>query len=254
MVDRNVAEKIVRHISLTESDRVIEIGPGRGMLTRLVAPRVHHVTAIEIDQRLIPDLAAEFDAVNNVTLLNQDFLSVDLETVTKPVRIIGNIPYQITSPIVFKVIDYRQGIQDITLLIQREVADRIVASPRTKEYGILSVISQTYADPKYLMTVSRHVFAPAPVVESALVRWTLTNERARAIRSHELYRTLVRTAFGQRRKMLRNSLKDWLHLPGIDPSFATKRPEELGCLEWIRLCNDIVKAQSESSLPSQIQG
>ena len=240
LVDPNIARQIVQAFQLRSDDIVVEIGPGFGILTELVLPQVSRLVAVEIDSRLIENLRARFSDRENFVLLQGDFLKKDLDEIVpgRRVRIIGNIPYNITSPIFFQVVEHREKVIDLTLLVQREVAWRIVASPNSKDYGILSVISQTYADVETLLHVPRTVFRPKPKVESTLVRWRFTDERARAIIDHKFFRQVVRQAFNQRRKMLRNSLKNYLadKTPSID---VEKRPEQLGVSEWIRLANEL---------------
>lgn len=153
------------------------------------------------------------------------------------VRVVGNIPYHITSRILFHILDYRHLVRDMILLIQREMAERIIAAPGTKDYGILSVISQTFATVQGRLRVPRTVFAPRPKVDSMLVRWRFVEERAEKIKNEVLFRTLVRTAFQQRRKMLRNSLRQWMD--STHP-WAGRRPETLSVDEWIELSNECI--------------
>ncbi len=240
MVDANVADKIVRAFDLSEDDHIVEIGPGTGVLTQRIQ-KLAKVTIVEIDQRLIPVLKRKFEHLSNVKIIHQDFLTFDLASFNETIRLVGNIPYHITSPIFFHTIEYRHMVKDMTLLIQREVAERMVAKPGTKDYGILSVMAQFYSTVKLLFRVSPHVFVPEPRVDSALIRWTFHREHERQIRDHKFFRLLVRTAFNQRRKMLRVSLKKWLAHQSIEFDLK-QRPEELSVSEWIRLYRQIEKA------------
>ena len=235
LVDQNIAQKIIDCFAPNPDDQVLEIGPGYGILTRLL--KVGKLTAVEIDKRLAELVQAEFKNSPNFQLIHSDFLKISLVGYTS-LRIIGNIPYNITSPILFKVIEEREFVQDLTLLIQKEVADRIVASPNCKDYGILSIVSQVYANVKKLMVVPPAVFRPKPKIDSALVQWSFTNERAQHIQDHDFFRKLVRQAFGQRRKMLRKSLRDVLEKgqTGMD---MTRRPEQLSVEEWIQFSNEL---------------
>ncbi len=245
LIDQNVARNIVNALDLRETDHVLEIGPGLGILTVLIQPTVKSLIAVEIDKNLSVVLKKNLGDRENFTLIETDFLKIDLSEFKDrmPLRIIGNIPYHITSPILFKVLKERQGIRDMTLLIQKEVADRIVASPDCKEYGILSVMSRAYADVEILLRVPRTVFSPSPKVDSALVRWRFTDERSRNIQDEEHFRKIVRQAFGQRRKMLRNSLKDVLPTDRQVSIDLEKRPEHLTIEQWIELANELLQKE-----------
>jgi len=246
LIDQNVARKIVSALDLQESDHVLEIGPGLGMITMLIQPRVERLIAVEIDRNLIPVLRENLSNCQNFTLIEADFLRIDLtEFLQTPLRIIGNIPYHITSPILFKVLRQRKGIRDMTLLVQKEVAERIVASPFCKEYGILSVMSQAYADVKILLRVPRTVFSPRPKVDSALVRWTFHDRRSQHIKDEEFFRIVVRRAFGQRRKMLRNSLKELLPPNRTLSIDLQKRPEQITIDQWILLANELATTEND---------
>ncbi len=239
LTDPNVARNIVAAFELTANDSVLEIGPGLGVLTLLVQPRVRKLIAVELDRSLAAILQDKFVDCANFELLVEDFLKFELNQLStdRRWRIIGNIPYHITSPILFKVLEARRAVQDMTLLLQKEVAARIVAKPNCKEYGILSVMSQAFADVKTLLQVPRTVFSPRPKVDSSLVRWTFTTERSNRIQDEWVFRQAVRRAFGQRRKMLRNSLKDGFLLDRLTEDELTLRPEQLGVEQWIDLAN-----------------
>jgi len=239
LVDRNVAQNIVNSFQLTSEDIILEIGPGMGVLTKLVQPVVKKIIAVEIDRNLATQLENQFSACPNCKVVQSDFLKYDLSVFTeKKIRVIGNIPYNITSPILFKIMDNPGIVKDLTMLIQKEVAQRIVSRPNTKDYGILAVFSQAFAEAKILMQVPRTVFSPRPKVESSLVRWVFTDKFAKEILDTELFKKIVRQAFGKRRKMLRNSLKNFFDL---NPNIIdyTKRPEQLDIHEWIDLANKI---------------
>jgi 16S rRNA (adenine1518-N6/adenine1519-N6)-dimethyltransferase len=240
--DERTAYSIVHAMNLTSHDHVLEIGPGRGTMTHLILPLVGQMIAVEIDPRCVELLRARYSDRTNFTLVQDDFLNINLDDFKKgdSNRIFGNIPYHLTSPIIFKVFDQREKIYDLTLLIQREVADRIVAHPSSKAYGILSVMSQLYADVRILLKVPRTVFSPRPKVESALVQWLFTPQRAEKVKDVEFFRMIVRQAFGQRRKMLRNSLKEYYFEDNPISIDFSQRPEQLSVLEWIQLANEIL--------------
>ncbi|NIR49989.1 ribosomal RNA small subunit methyltransferase A [candidate division KSB1 bacterium] len=243
LVDENIARKIIQALAPNPKDVVLEIGPGFGVLTKYLLPKVAKVIAVEIDTKLAEQLETEFPEFENFHLIQADFLKIHLdewvETHTGRFRILGNIPYHITSPVIFKVLELRERIFDMTLMIQKEVAQRIVASPGTKDYGILSVVSQLYSEPDILFNVSRNVFRPKPEVASSVVRW-LFSKKAFQIENEDVLDELIHGAFQQRRKMLRKSLKSI-------PEFAKKlndvdfelekRPEQLSPEEFVSLSN-----------------
>lgn len=243
LIDQNVLHKIVSALQLGADDVVIEIGPGTGLMTSLIQPSVHTLLAVEIDSQLVNGLQEKFAACANLEIRHADILKTDLQAWigARTARIVGNIPYYITTPIIFHILDRPQQISDMTLLMQKEVAERIVARPNSKAYGILSVISQACANVECLLQVPATVFRPRPKVDSALVRWSFATVPGENITDHTLFRRLVRTAFNQRRKMLRATLKPFpLHrLSGWD---FTKRPEDLSVAEWMDLANDVKKA------------
>ncbi|MDZ7723197.1 MAG: 16S rRNA (adenine(1518)-N(6)/adenine(1519)-N(6))-dimethyltransferase RsmA [candidate division KSB1 bacterium] len=245
LTDANVADNIVSAMQLNSTDTVIEIGPGRGMLTRRICPLVHECIALEIDQRLIPGLQRDLADAKNLTILHQDALKYDFSVKGKDgLVVVGNIPYNITSPIFFKALDNRHCISRLIMLIQREVAERFVSAPNSKEYGILAVLSQTFADVELLLRVPPTVFKPRPKVDSALVRWTFTQKYETQLKDPELYRTIVKQAFGQRRKMMRRSLKDRVNDTRNDFDL-TRRPEDLSIQEWIDLTNELMQHQNQ---------
>jgi 16S rRNA (adenine1518-N6/adenine1519-N6)-dimethyltransferase len=240
LIDRNVARKIVLLADFGKDDVVLEIGAGQGVLTRLLAPRVKQLIAVEIDRHLAAALQDDLIEFDNVDIVHTDFLNYDLASVAaaSPLRIIGNIPYHITSRIIFKVLESEAKIRDMVLMMQREVAERIIALPDCKAYGILSVISQAYADVKILLHIPRTVFQPQPKVDSSLVGWTFTSKRLDTMKDREFFRQVVRRAFGQRRKMLRNSLNEYVDcFCGSLPVALEKRPEQLNVEQWIDLAN-----------------
>lgn len=242
LIDPNALHKLVSALQLGPDDVVIEIGPGTGLLTALIQPIVHTLLAVELDSQLVIRLRNTFAECANVEIRHADILKTDLQEWIGPrrARIVGNIPYYITTPIIFHVLDHPGQIRDMALLMQKEVAERIVAQPNSKAYGILSVISQACANVECLLQVPASVFRPRPKVDSALVRWSFPAEPEARIADHELFRRLVRTAFNQRRKMLRATLKSFplQRLTGWD---FTKRPEDLSVAEWIDLANDVKK-------------
>jgi 16S rRNA (adenine1518-N6/adenine1519-N6)-dimethyltransferase len=239
------ADKVVTAIAPSAADHFIEIGPGPGALTTRLATQVGHLTAIELDPEMVALLQPTLP--NNVSLLQQDFLDTDLNSIAggSPVRIAGNLPYNVSSPILFRILDaHRQEVPivDATLMLQREVAERIVASPGTKDFGVLSIFIQLHADVRRLLTLPPGAFRPAPKVHSAVVRLTFRPPRVE-IPDARQFEAMVRSMFTQRRKTLANALRpyaetrgrhssDALATAGIDPA---RRPETLQLEELARL-------------------
>lgn len=205
LTDQNIIEKIAHSIPAKEGHRVIEIGPGTGALTHALLQQFDDVHAVELDQRAIEVLKEKYP---ELPVYHQNVLDVDwnnLSTGKQKTHVVGNLPYFITSQILFSLLESRHLFADATLMMQKEVAKRLIAEIRTKDYGILSVQTQLMSSPEILFPVSRHCFSPPPNVESAMVR--LTFDKGELACSDAHLKTVVRTAFNQRRKKLSNSLK-----------------------------------------------
>ncbi len=259
------ADKLVAAMAPTPADRFLEIGPGPGALTLRLAPRVAHLTAVEIDRDLAAALAPQLPT--NVDLVVADFLDLDLTSLVAagPIRVAGNLPYNISSPILFRLIELArtpadqrttgpaaqrtsgpadQRIVDATLMLQREVADRLAAGPGTRDYGVLSISVQLYAEVRRLMTLPPGAFRPPPKVHSAVVRLTFRPPPTPP-RDEAVFSAMVRSMFTQRRKTLANALAPFadsrslragpeLEAAGIDPA---RRPETLDLAELTRLAD-----------------
>jgi 16S rRNA (adenine1518-N6/adenine1519-N6)-dimethyltransferase len=249
LIDDNIARKIVRKAEIGPEDIVLEIGPGRGAITKHLVGQAKVVVAVEIDERAAQLLIGKFQrecASKRLVVLRQDILKVDFLKISKELRsalrVIGNIPYYITSPILFKVIEQREVVRDLIVLVQREVGGRIVAKPRTKDYGILSVFCQYYGVPKLLFKVSPKAFSPEPKVISVLLRLDFAQAPVYQLLDEKLFVAVVRATFGKRRKTLRNGLH-YLDLEGIDlsklQSNLDRRPEQLSVGDFVKLCNEI---------------
>ncbi len=246
LVDDNIARKIVASLNIDSNDSVIEIGPGRGALTKHIAKLTNNFTAVEFDKSVYEELKKDFGG--EVNLVRSDFLEYDLEShfnrSKSRLKIIGNIPYNITSKILFKIFDVFYIVDSVVLMVQKEVASRLVAVPRTKDYGILSVQSQIHCSPEVLFHVPPTAFFPKPAVKSSIVRFNFQKENLRyKILNGEIFRSLVRNSFGQRRKMLRNSLSELfdnlkVNFDEIVFDF-NRRPETLSPEEFADLSNVI---------------
>lgn len=217
LIDPKAHERIVRAVAPQEEDVVVEIGPGTGLLTRhLLAAPLKKLIAFELDSRAIPLLREEFQD-ERFEVREQDFLVANLADLGDRLRVVGNIPYYITSPILFKLIDERRSVRDATLLVQREVADRLVAKPSTKAYGIPTVLANFFGSVKLLFGVPAGAFRPKPNVDSAVIQIDFTQDfftRSHTARpdgfDEHKFRTMVRTLFGMRRKTIRNNLRSML--------------------------------------------
>lgn len=235
LVDPNTARNIVGALRAPSGSAIIEIGPGTGALTRLLHEQYDTVVALEVDPRAVEYLRAAFPDlhVRQVDVLKADWGAL-AEEHGQPLRVIGNLPYYITSPILFGLLAQRQHVVEAVLMVQRELADRIIARPQTKEYGVPSVLVQVYAQAELLFRVSRNVFSPKPAVESAVIRLAFA---AGPDVSQALLTRVVRTAFNQRRKMLHNSLSAWTRTQGIalPHGWGRRRAEDLSPSAFVEL-------------------
>lgn len=237
--DQNIARKITDSLLPLTSD-VLEIGPGMGVLTRnLFNNPAFSVRAIDIDRESIEYLHQELPE-HREQIVYGDFLKTDIaQYYNAPFSVIGNLPYNISSQIFFKIIERRDIVAQVVCMIQKEVADRITSPHGNKTYGILSVFLQAFYDIEYLFTVSEKVFAPPPKVKSAVIRMK-RNERETLGCNEKLFFNVVKTGFNQRRKTLRNSISGLLP-PGFNTDILNMRPEQLSVDDFIKLCNEIEK-------------
>ena len=233
LTDKNIVDKIVDGAGIGPEDTVIEIGPGMGVITWEAASRARKVIAIELDSSLIPILGETLARFDNVQIINQDVLKTDINELTDGeeaghVKIIGNLPYYITTPIIMKLLEDKVKAESLTIMTQKEVADRIGAGPGTKSYGALSIAVQFYCQVEKVTDVSRNSFIPAPNVDSTVLKLKFRQQPAAAVRNEPLFFKCVRAGFGQRRKTLSNSMqtlqgvskdliRDSLDAAGIDP-------------------------------------
>lgn len=237
LTDKNIVRKIINEFSPAYNNVVIEIGPGKGALTEFLVQRLNKLYAVEIDKRVIDDLKNKY---KNIEVINTDFLKLDTDNFAEgknKIRIIGNIPYNITSPIIFKLINQREIISDAVLMIQYEVARRITAKPNSKDYGILSVLLNFFSKAKFCFRVSANAFRPKPKVDSAVIHLFFDKEIPPDI-PPKLFIQTVKAAFGNRRKTLRNSLANsQFHNIKFDKlNFdITRRAESLTTEEFIFL-------------------
>ncbi len=254
LIDEHTVEYIVSGAEVTEDDYVLEIGPGIGVMTQAMALRAKKVVAIEIDRDLIPVLKETLEPHDNVEVIHADVLNLDLKALIKEKfgdkkpKVIANLPYYVTTPIIMMFLEEQIPISDIVVMIQKEVAERISAKPSTKAYGALSVATQYYSEPKIIAKVPRTVFMPQPNVDSIVIRMTIRENPPVSLDNPELFFKVVKAAFGQRRKTLHNALHaggfgsnkeetaQMLNAGGIEPS---RRGETLSIEEFATLSNAI---------------
>ncbi len=214
LVDPAVLESIVAAADITEEDLVLEIGPGIGTMTQYLCVYAREVVAVEIDRKLIPVLAETLQGYPNVEVIHEDILKVDIRRIVeernggRPIKIVANLPYYITTPILMKLLERRVPCESITVMVQREVANRMQAGPGSKDYGALSLAVQYYAEPEVMAHVPPESFMPRPSVESAVVRLDARSGPAVKVDDEQLLFRLIRASFNQRRKTLANGLKN----------------------------------------------
>ena len=254
LTDKNIIDRIIESAEIGPDDLVIEIGPGIGVITREAAETARKVIAVEIDKNLIPILKETLSDVDNVEIVNQDILKTDVSQLIASlgdsisgVKIIGNLPYYITTPIIMKLLEDGVKANSITVMMQKEVADRIKAFPGSKAYGALSVAVQYYCTVEAVVNVPKEVFVPQPKVDSTVLRLNIREEAPVKLLNREIFFRCVKAGFGQRRKTLLNSLmgiegitkegvKAALEAAGIDPS---RRAETLDLEEFAKLSNEV---------------
>ena len=238
LTDENIAKKIVEGLDFQPYQFVLEVGPGTGVLTKYLLEKPTETYVAEIDTESIEYLKLHYQKLENKHFTG-DFLKINLNDVfSGEVAVIGNFPYNISSQILFKIIENYQQIPEMVGMFQKEVAERTAAVPRTKDYGILSVLVQAYYDVKYLFTVHENVFNPPPKVKSGVIK--LTRNRKDGLEGNEiLFKQIVKTGFGQRRKKLSNALKS-LDIPEVLKShaFMDKRAEELSVEDFINFTKE----------------
>jgi 16S rRNA (adenine1518-N6/adenine1519-N6)-dimethyltransferase len=247
LYDPSILCRIIQAAELSPEDTVAEIGPGPGKLTSLLAKNVKQVIAIELDETLFERLRGDFIGYSNVNLIHSDALKFPFETIGK-FKVVANIPYYITTPIIFRLLEARASLQTMTLTVQKEVAERIVAPPGKKDYGVLSIMLQYYTLPELKFIIPKEAFRPVPKVDSAVLHIRILEKPAIEPKDEKIFFKVVRTAFSQRRKTIHNSLKslgkdirDILAKAGIDPQ---RRAETISSLEFAKL-SDLLVENSE---------
>lgn len=214
LIDTHILEKIIDSANLTKEDFVVEIGPGIGTMTQYLAEAAREVAAIEIDTKLIPILEDTLRDYHNVTIINEDVLKVDIKKLAeeknggKPVKVVANLPYYITTPIIMGLFESKVPVESITIMVQKEVADRMMVGPGTKDYGALSLAVQYYAKPSIVANVPPNCFIPRPKVGSSVIQLMRHKESPVEVDNEEMMFKVIRASFNQRRKTLANGLKN----------------------------------------------
>ena len=214
LIDTHVLDKIISAAEITKDDLVVEIGPGIGTMTQYLACAAREVVAIEIDKMLIPILQDTLSAYDNVTIINEDVLKVDINKLAdeknggRPVKVVANLPYYITTPIIMGLFENHVPLHSITIMVQKEVADRMRMGPGTKDYGALSLAVQYYAEPYLVANVPQNCFMPRPKIGSAVIKLTVHEKPPVTVRDEKLMFKLIRASFNQRRKTLANGLNN----------------------------------------------
>jgi len=242
LVDGNIARKIVEELSISNGETILEIGPGKGALTRLLVKKISHIIAIEKDQRLYNSLKKEFASISSFDLINGDFLDYDFPFSNKMLKVVGNIPYNLTSKIVSKLVDCRAKINSAVLTVQEEVADRLTAKPGTKAYGAISIRLQLTAEVEKLFFVPPTCFQPPPKVNSRVIQ-ILFNHRE-PLAGEDKFVAFIKRAFGMRRKMLRHFVAHYYGKHGLHQlpeSFQERRVETLQPEDIFRLFSNLEK-------------
>ncbi len=240
LIDTHVLDKIITAAEITKDDFVVEIGPGIGTMTQALAEAAREVTAVEIDRKLIPILQETLSGYDNVTILNQDVLKTDIAAIAReknggqPIKVVANLPYYITTPIIMGLFESRVPVDSITVMVQKEVAQRMQAEPGTKDYGALSLAVQYYAQPYLAANVPPNCFIPRPNVGSAVIRLTRYPQPPVQVKDERLMFALIRASFNQRRKTLLNGLKNSSEL-----QFSRE---------------EILEALGEAGLPENVRG
>lgn len=255
IINDYIIDEIIRRGDITEKDSILEIGPGIGVLTQALADTAHQVVAVELDNKLIPILNETLDEYDNVEIIHNDILKIDInkiieEKMERPTKVVANLPYYITTPIIMKLVEEPSDIKEIIVMVQKEVAERMVSAPGSKDYGSLSVAVQYYCDAMIILDVPRDNFMPAPNVDSAVIRLIIRDTPAVEVIDHDFFFKIIKGAFALRRKTLVNSLSK--SAIGIDKNLLKEilndmnidlriRGEKLDINDFADLANRIYK-------------
>lgn len=239
LIDAHVLDKIIAAADVGADDFVLEIGPGIGTMTQYLAEHAREVAAVEIDTNLIPILEDTLKDYDNVTVINEDILKVDIHALAqeknhgKPIKVVANLPYYITTPIIMGLFESKVPVENITVMVQKEVADRMQVGPGTKDYGALSLAVQYYAEPYLVANVPPNCFMPRPKVGSAVIRLTRHKERPVQVKNEKFMFQIIRASFNQRRKTLQNGLNNSTEL-NVTKAQVVEVLEQMGLPATVR--------------------
>ena len=239
LIDTHVLERIISEAGITKDDFVLEIGPGIGTMTQYLCENAREVMAVEIDDNLIPILADTLSAYDNVTVVNEDILKLDIAKVAeehnggKPIKVVANLPYYITTPIIMGLFESHVPLESITVMVQKEVADRMQSGPGTKDYGALSLAVQFYSKAEIVANVPANCFMPRPNVGSAVIRLTCHAERPVVVKDEAFMFKIIRASFNQRRKTLQNGLNNASNL-SVNKEQVVTALEKMGLPATVR--------------------
>ena len=239
LIDAHVLDKIIAAADVGPEDFVLEIGPGIGTMTQYLAEHAREVAAVEIDTHLIPILEDTLQAYDNVTIINEDILKLDMNALAqeknqgRPIKVVANLPYYITTPIIMGLFESGVPVENITVMIQKEVADRMQVGPGTKDYGALSLAVQYYAEPYLVANVPPNCFMPRPKVGSAVIRLTRHKEKPVQVKDENFMFRLIRASFNQRRKTLQNGLNNCAEL-AVTKAQVVEALEKMGLPATVR--------------------
>lgn len=239
LIDSNILNKIVQSAEVTKEDCVLEIGPGIGTMTQYLAEAAREVVAVEIDKNLIPILKDTLSAYDNVTVINEDILKVDLNQIVqdknggRPIKVVANLPYYITTPIIMGLFENHVPLKSITIMVQKEVADRMQVGPGTKDYGALSLAVQYYAKPEIITRVPASCFMPRPNVDSTVIRLERYEEPPVSVKDEKYLFAVIRASFNQRRKTLANGLTNAGNL-GVNRQLVEEALTQMGLSATVR--------------------
>ncbi len=239
LIDSNILDKIIGSAEITRQDCVLEIGPGIGTMTQYLAEEAREVIAVEIDKNLIPILEDTLSAYDNVSIINEDILKVDINQIVqernggKPIKVVANLPYYITTPIIMALFESHVPLQSVTIMVQKEVADRMQVGPGTKDYGALSLAVQYYAKPEIITRVPAACFMPRPNVDSTVIRLSRYEHPRVQVTDEKYLFAVIRASFNQRRKTLANGLSNAGNL-GVNRKMVEETLEEMGLSAMVR--------------------
>lgn len=257
LIDTHVLDKIIFAAKITKDDMVLEVGPGIGTMTQYLCEHAREVIAVEIDKNLIPILADTLSEYSNITIIHNDILKVDIEKIVqernsgRPIKVVANLPYYITTPIIMGLFESHVPIENITVMVQKEVADRMQVGPGTKDYGALSLAVQYYAEPYIVANVPPNCFMPRPKVGSAVIRLTRYSEPPVKVADEKLMFQLIRASFNQRRKTLVNGLNNSPEL-SFSKEVITKALESMGLPLTVR--GETLTLEEFASLSDELSG